>query len=200
MNYFGTWHEQLAETFLGLPAATNSLDGGTNYAFGGATTIAGASERTVISNPDPFLGGDLTITSDNLGKQVDDYLAGHTVDPAALYIVWGGGNDIFDHPGSDFVIPTAQRVAGLVDQRVRAGALYILVPNVPPLGLVPNYQNDIAKAASLNAGSSQYRREFNTQLDAAVSPRPALRVEGERFSPAAQFHRQAEGSLLPAGR
>ncbi len=178
-DYSGTWHEQLAETFLGLPAATNSLDGGLNYAFGGATTIAGASERTVISNPEPFLGGDLTITIDNLGKQVDDYLAQQTVDPAALYIVWGGGNDVFDHPGSSYVIETAQRVAGLVEQLARAGAYYILVPNVPPLGLVPSYNHDLVKGPALDAGSAQYRVEFNTQLDAAVS---ALASDGITIS------------------
>lgn len=167
--YAGTWHEQLARTFLGLSAATNSLDGGTNYAFGGATTIAGASERTVISNPEPFFGGDLTITIDNLGKQVDDYLAKHTADPSALYIVWGGGNDLFDSQSPANVTATAVRVAGLVEQLARAGAFYILVPNVPPLGLVPNYKDDATKAASLNAASAEYRLEFNTQLDAAVS-------------------------------
>src|SRR5438034_5261147 len=30
--YTGTWHEQLAKTFLRLPVAKNSLDGGTDYA------------------------------------------------------------------------------------------------------------------------------------------------------------------------
>ena len=168
-TYAGTWHEQLARTFLGLPAATNSLDGGTDYAFGGATTASGASDRTVISNPEPFLGGDLTITIDNLGKQVDDYLASQTVDPAALYIVWGGGNDLFDDYSSANVTATAVRVAGLVEQLARAGAVYILVPNVPPLGLVPNYQDDVVKATALNAASAAYRGEFDTQLDAALS-------------------------------
>src|SRR5437016_357617 len=37
-SYAGTWHEQLARTFLSLSVATNSLDGGLDYAFGGATT------------------------------------------------------------------------------------------------------------------------------------------------------------------
>ena len=32
-SYTGTWHEQLAKTFLSLAKATNSLDGGTDYAF-----------------------------------------------------------------------------------------------------------------------------------------------------------------------
>src|SRR6266480_3727196 len=39
--YVGTWHEQLEKTFLGLAVAKNSLDGGTDYAFGGATTKGG---------------------------------------------------------------------------------------------------------------------------------------------------------------
>ena len=101
--YAGTWHEQLARDFLGLPAASNSLDGGLDYAFGGATTEDGTREVTVISNPDPFIGGELTVTIDNLGQQVDDYLADQTVDPAALYVVWGGGNDLFNDDSSDNV-------------------------------------------------------------------------------------------------
>ena len=168
-TYAGTWHEQLALTFLGLPASTNSLDGGVDYAFGGATTEADTREVTVISNPDPFIGGELTVTIDNLGKQVNDYLADHTIDPAALYVVWGGGNDLFDDDSSANVTATAERVAGLVEQLARAGAVYILVPNVPPLGLVPNYKDDVVKATALNAASAEYRQEFNTQLDVALS-------------------------------
>ena len=167
--YAGTWHEQLARDFLGLSAATNSLDGGNDYAFGGATTEAETREVTVISNPDPFIGGDFTVTVDNLGRQVNDYLADKTFDPAALFVVWGGGNDLFDDDSSTNVIATAERVAGLVEQLARAGAVSILVPNVPPLGLVPNYKDDVAKATALNAASAQYRAELNTQLDAAVT-------------------------------
>ena len=167
--YAGTWHEQLARDFLGLAAPINSLDGGTDYAFGGATTEDGTRDVTVISNPFPFGGGEFTVTIDNLGKQVDDYLAANTVDPAALYIVWGGGNDLFDDDSSDNVTATATRVAGLVQQLAEAGAVYILVPNVPPLGLVPHYKDDPDTAAALNAASAQYRDELNAQLDAAVS-------------------------------
>src|SRR5439155_515968 len=52
--YVGTWHEQLEKTFLGLAVAKNSLDGGTDYAFGGATTKDGTQDRTIINNPFPF--------------------------------------------------------------------------------------------------------------------------------------------------
>ena len=167
--YAGTWHEQLARDFLGLPAPTNSLDGGTDYAFGGATTEDGTREVTVIDNPFPFLGGEFTVTIDNLGQQVDDYLADQTVDPAALYIVWGGANDLFDDDSSENVTSTAERVAGLVEELGRAGAVSILVPNVGPLGLVPNYNDDPETAAALNAAAAAYRDELNAQLDAAVS-------------------------------
>ncbi|MGH8094066.1 MAG: SGNH/GDSL hydrolase family protein [Chthoniobacterales bacterium] len=191
--YAGTWHEQLAQTFLGLPAASNSLYGGTDYAFGGATTVSGTSERTVISNPAPFIGGNLTITIDNLGKQVDDYLGNQTVDPAALYIVWGGGNDLFDDDSSANVTATAERVAGLVEQLARAGAVNFLVPNVPPLGLIPNYKDDPAQATALNAASANYRQEFNAQLDSAVSTLAgeAITISLYRFDIYGLFYRLA---------
>ena len=109
------------------------------------------------------------MTIDNLGKQVDDYLAANTVDPAALYIVWGGGNDLFNDDSEENVAATAERVAALVDQLARAGAVYILVPNVPPLGLVPNYKDDPAKAIALSAASAAYREQLNAELDATVA-------------------------------
>jgi hypothetical protein len=45
--YVGTWYEQLEKTFLGLAVAKNSLDGGTDFAFG-ASTKGGTQDRTVI--------------------------------------------------------------------------------------------------------------------------------------------------------
>ena len=165
----GTWHEQLAHTFFGLPASTNSLDGGAEYAFGGATTASGTSDRTAISNPFPWGGGQLSLTVDNLGKQVDDYSAGNTPDAAALYIVWGGGNDLFDDDSSTHVTETAANAAGLAEQLARAGARSILVPNVPPLGLVPVYKDDAATATALNTASAEYRSELDTDLDAATA-------------------------------
>src|ERR1700677_1050030 len=37
-KYFGVWVEQLAASFPSKPAVKDSLDGGTNYAYGFATT------------------------------------------------------------------------------------------------------------------------------------------------------------------
>src|ERR1041385_7754519 len=156
-TYLGVWHEQLARTFLGLPAATNSLGGitGLNYAFGGATTMDG-SHQEVESTP----LGDISITVDDMGKQVDDYLAQHTVDPGALYIVWGGSNDIRNDDTSASVTATVGRVEGLVSRLATAGAIYIMVPNVVPLGDIPRYAGT-AKGNTSNQAAAEYRKELS---------------------------------------
>src|SRR5256886_9473652 len=119
--YVGTWHEQLEKTCLGLAVAKNSLDGGTDYAFGGATTKDGTQDRTIINNPFPFGGGDLTITIDNMGKQINDYLATHVTDPNALYIILGGGNGLFYDHHAQNVTNTSTRVGFLIIRLANVG-------------------------------------------------------------------------------
>jgi phospholipase/lecithinase/hemolysin len=167
--FAGTWHEQLARDFLGLAAPTNSLDGGFDYAFGGATTASGTIDVTVINNPFPFGGGDFTLTVDNLGKQVDDYLASNTPDPDALYLIWGGSNDLFNDDSSDNVTTATANIAGLVQELAEAGARSFLVVNVAPIGLVPLYMNDAATATALNLAAGEFRSELSTDLDATVA-------------------------------
>jgi phospholipase/lecithinase/hemolysin len=165
--FVGVWHEQLARTFLNIPAATFSLGGGTNYAFGGATTNNGTHEETVVSPP---LFGDVTITIDDMGRQVDDYLASHPVaDPNALYVVWGGGNDLFNDDSPENVTGTAARATALMKRLASAGAQYIMVPNIPPLGLIPKYAGDPAKQASLSRAAADYRAELSANLAAALA-------------------------------
>ena len=167
--YVGTWHEQLEKTFLGLALAKNSLDGGTDYAFGGATTKDGTHDRTIINNPFPFGGGDFTITIDNMGKQINDYLASHATDANALYILWGGGNDLFDDHSTQSAIDTANRVGGLIVRLANAGARNFLVPNVPPLGAVPNSFGDPTRVLTLNYASAIYRDRLNSVIASTIS-------------------------------
>lgn len=178
-TYLGVWHEQLERVYLNLPRATPSRDGGTNYAFGGATSQAGTKEVTVISNPDPFIGGQLSITIDCLGRQIDNFLnRGAAPDPAALYILWVGGNDIFNDRSAANVTATADRVTTQLERLVRAGAVNVIVPNVPPLGAIPNYADQPDKAAELNAASVSYRDQLNDKLDALES---RLAADGVNF-------------------
>ncbi len=158
-NHAGVWHEQLARE-LGLSPATASSDGGLDFAFGGATTADGSSEHDVVS-------GRLTLTIDNMGRQVDDYLKGRSAEPGALYILWGGANDLLGDRSAANVNATAARISGLVNRLAGAGARSFLVANVPPLGEVPLEAGKPQQAAELNAASSQFRSRLNADLSAA---------------------------------
>ena len=163
-TYLGVWHEQLARSFLGLPVATNSLGGGLNYAFGGATTMDGTHQEVEET---PL--GDITITIDDMGKQMDDYFASHVVDPTALYIVWGGSNDIRNDDTAANVTAAAARATALVSRLANAGAKYVMVPNVAPIGDVPRYADDPATVAAKNQASADYRGELDADLTALQS-------------------------------
>ena len=162
--YVGVWHEQLARTFLNLPRATHSQDGGDSFAFGGATTRNGTSDFSIVG----LFGNDITVTIDNMGKQVDDYLAQRVIDPAALYVVWGGGNDLINDDSSSNVTATAGRMAMLVSRLANAGARNFLVPNVPPLGAVPRYEDNREVQDEKNRASADYRARLEAQLDATA--------------------------------
>jgi phospholipase/lecithinase/hemolysin len=174
-TYLGVWHEQLARSFLGLTAASNSLGGGLNYAFGGATTMDGTHQE--VENT-PL--GDITITIDDMGKQMDDYLASHVIDPNALYIVWGGSNDLRNDDSASNVTAAAARATALVSRLANAGAQYIMVPNVAPLGDVPRYADDPATIAAKNKAAANYRVEIDADLTAlqgtlaSQSPKPTI--------------------------
>jgi hypothetical protein len=57
----------------------------------------------------------------------------------------------------------------LVSRLANAGAQFIMVPNLPPLGAVPDYSSNPAKIVSLNAASANYRLELNADLTSSLS-------------------------------
>ncbi|MBV9009458.1 MAG: SGNH/GDSL hydrolase family protein [Verrucomicrobia bacterium] len=162
--YHGTWHEQLEQSLLQLPVATNSLDGGNDYAFGGATTQDGTQQRTVVNNPSPIGNGSVSVTIDNMGQQVADYLAAHRADPNALYIIWGGGNDLLGDDSSANVTATAGRIGILIQRLANAGARSFLIPNLPPLGETPSSLSDAARALQLDVASVSFRNQLNSAI------------------------------------
>ena len=156
--YTGVWHEQLATLFLGMKAANPSLDGGTDYAFGDAETTDGQRDINITTGVD--------IHVDNLNRQVSTYLDNHTGDPAALYIVWAGSNDLFVDDSASNVTAAAANVTAVVQRLAQAGAATFIVPNVPPLGLTPEYSGDATMSAALNQAASSFSDQLNTNLDA----------------------------------
>ena len=100
---------------------------------------------------------------------MDDYLAAHPVDPNALYIVWGGTNDLFADESPASVAATAARATALVGRLANAGAQHIMVPNLPPLGAAPAFSSNPARIQALNAACANYRAELDADLTAILS-------------------------------
>ena len=122
------WAQYLAN-FNGLNA-NPSLIGGTNFAFGGATS---QSLDEVLS---PSLEEQLGFWQSATGNNAD---------PNAFYFVQGGGNDIRElaqgrvsaNTPEEFLQDSANAVKGVVRELIDAGATNIAVLNAPDLGLTP---------------------------------------------------------------
>jgi phospholipase/lecithinase/hemolysin len=120
------WVEYLAKD-LGVAAPTASSSGGTDYAYGGATTGTGTTVST-------FLNG--TATVPNIGTQISTYLASNTPTAGQLFTIWGGANDFLNAHQTNPFIP-AQNIATEITTLAVAGAKQFIVPNLPPLGNLP---------------------------------------------------------------
>ena len=145
------WAEWLALAY-GTDATPNGNgQSGDNYAAGGAMV---ATDR---------VGPPFGLTP-SLATQAAAYLGsnGGRADPDALYSVWGGPNDLFSiqaNPGQAQQIIGAAVTAqvGLVGTLQAAGARYVLVPNIPDLGLTPTFiAGGAASVAQGTAVSSAY--------------------------------------------
>jgi phospholipase/lecithinase/hemolysin len=149
----GIWHEVLAG-LLAEPVATPFLAGGTNFAVGGAKVLPG----------DPIIP--------SLAQQVGLALSatGGHADPNALYIIWGGANDLYgavETPGE-----TAAGVAATETAMVNslandigilsaAGARNFLWLNLPQLATTPR-----GAAAPLNDALALASAQFRTDVAA----------------------------------
>lgn len=150
----GLWHEVLAG-LLGEPVATPFLTGGSNYAVGGAKVLPG----------DPIIP--------SLAQQVGLGLAasGGLADPNALYVFWGGANDLYgavETPGETAAGVAATETAVInslvndVEFLDAAGARNFLWLNLPQLATTPRGAADPLNAA-LALASTQFRTDLANQ-------------------------------------
>ena len=174
----GLWHEVLAG-LLGEPvAAPFLLPGGTNYAVGGAQVL-----HDVPASPQPI---------PSLQSQVGLYLTsvGGHADPNALYILWGGANDLYsavETPGE-----TASQIAGIEIQMIAslgsdigalaaAGAKDFLWLDLPQLATTPRGAHDASLvspgvATAFTNASTDFAADVmseSSKLDAALGVRVA---------------------------
>lgn len=153
------WIEDLSTSLLGAPVAP-SLAGGSNHAFGGARMAA--SDASAVPS---------------VAEQVSGFLAAQTqpLDPDALYVVWGGGNDVRDAAAltlgggdpSSILAAYADALQGAVGSLLAAGADYLLVPNIPDIGMTPAIrQYGDAAAAAVSLLTAGFNDLYNDVLDA----------------------------------
>jgi outer membrane lipase/esterase len=135
-------------------ALTPSLQGGTDYAFGGA--------RAGIANPVPATSA-----------QIQGYLAanGGKANPNALYTMWIGANDILAataNPATAQVVvgTAAQQEVGQIKALQAAGAKTIVVFNLPDIGKTPAAQSQGAAAA---AGVTSLAQLYNGVLSGGLA-------------------------------
>ena len=151
---------------LGLGPLTPSNLGGTNYAWGGASTGA----AIVPGLPVPSI-------LQQIGMFGQTY--SQVADPNALYILWGGGNDLRDvvtlaqqNPSNAFSVGSAaidSAVANLHTALLdlqQMGATHVLVPNVPNLAAAPETgYADTNPSFDLRGYASGLTGAFNAKLD-----------------------------------
>jgi outer membrane lipase/esterase len=135
-----TWAEWLADYYGTNASANGNGQTGDNYAVGGARVGVNAVGAL---GPTP-----------SLATQMTGYLAanGGRADPGVLYSVWGGANDLFAvaaNPSQAQQIIGAAVTAqvGIVATLQGAGARYVLVPNIPDIGITPSFVAQGAAAA-----------------------------------------------------
>lgn len=172
-----TWAQNIAN-YYGVNQSTGwvasptgpTADSGNNYAVGGARVVTPASGAL---GPIP-----------SVDQQVNFYLArtGGKADPHALYGVWAGANDLFAITGGAPAQSTIATAVGgdvaIIAKLQAAGARYVIVPNIPDLGLTPSFR---AQGPANQAAGTQLAATYNASLYGALA------AQGLRFIPLNTF-------------
>ncbi len=151
--------------FFGMPLGP-ALGGGTDFAFGGAG-IVNNSPGTPAGVP-------------TLPTQLGMYLqaTGGAADPNTLYAMWGGANDVFYNATMAAMqqltpaqvqanIQTAAGTElGMIEQLGQAGARYVMVFNLPNIGITPMA---LAQGPQNAAELTGLSLTFNNTLNAGLA-------------------------------
>jgi phospholipase/lecithinase/hemolysin len=153
------WVKNLAES-IGLPEIKPSLAGGTDFAYGGAST-----GQTSVH----------TLNPTDLASQYSQFLAQvKSPQPGALYTIWIGSDDVLDIANNTSLTPAQQQanVAAAVDNEVSVirglaehGAQNLLVLNVPDLGKTPY---EMARGPAVAQSATSLASLYNTDLAASL--------------------------------
>ncbi len=158
-KYFGLWIEQFAAMLPSKPLIKNSLDGGTNYAYGNATN--GKGTTTIQFGP----SNSLSVNVNNIGQQITDYLAtSPQITDKTLFAVWGGSNDILAANSADDILKAVIAQALNIQRLIDAGATQFIIPNIPPLGSTPLLNGSPKTSIPATAAAVLYNQALATAL------------------------------------
>jgi outer membrane lipase/esterase len=158
-KYFGLWIEQFAAMLPSKPLIKNSLDGGTNYAYGNATN--GNGMTTIQFGP----SNSLSVNINNIGQQITDYLAtSPQINDKTLFAVWGGSNDILSANSADDILKAVIAQALNIQRLIDAGATQFIIPNIPPLGATPLLNGSPKTSIPATAAAVLYNQALATAL------------------------------------
>ena len=152
------WVDYLAEE-LKIPVPIASELGGTNYAWGAATTGSIPAKWNDIRNMD---------------TQVNNFLKEHSPSPEQLFVFWGGVNDLT--VGQSDTAAIAAATANQISELIAGGAEDFLVTKMPWVGanIVVQFNRDLSSA--LDDIRSEHSNvsivEFNPSIWRAMEMRP----------------------------
>jgi phospholipase/lecithinase/hemolysin len=147
----GNWLDYLAHD-LGVGAPVASLAGGSDYAFGGASTGTG----TTTYAPGQSVP--------NVSTQIAMYLSAHTPTSGELFTIWAGANNLLIGNQTNPTIP-AQDIASEITTLAAAGAKQFMVPNLPLLGDIPAASGySAAQQQALNAWSVGFNQTLASEV------------------------------------
>lgn len=184
-NPDNSWATPFAES-LGLQSVANTYDEeagqqtttGNNYAIG----FARSGEDREHNKYKDSTGKPLPVYSAR--SQIDTYLANNNIDSKGLYSVWIGANDLLavieDLPNKDTIISEAvQDQVGVINKLHTNGANYILVPNIPDVGLTPLL---VAAGEGLQTFGTGVSAQYNDALYQGVKNTGANVIPLDTFS------------------
>lgn len=162
------WADYVAQD-LGLGQTTASRIGGNNYAWAGATTGAGTSNRKSIVIP-----GQIQAV-DNIGKQITTFTTDHgTFNGDDLVMYWGGANDMLYYALGGVPVATAiGHLTSLTRANLQSleslGAVKIVLPNQIDSAKTPIWNGHYGLPAALQPYLTALTKGFNAALPGLIA-------------------------------
>ncbi len=178
------WIEQLASDVE--TSAVPSLDGGTNYAYGGAKTCTMNAAGTSVA---------VSLVPDMCNQSQQYLSANPQADSAALYVIDASavGNNILGALGaspamsadvvtSSITVDASKDINKIMEDLYTAGARHFLVTNAPDVGSTPYVQTLGAVAASTATALAQnYNQNLHKNVVAFAKNHADARVKEVDF-------------------